>query len=266
MTTRSLICYDFLQKSKISASWCKLYENFDCFTCILKWNLALSYLTERSGTKYLSDCPRTFVYFLSSPSSAYLKRKRKRSDSVLWQKPLHQQKCQKGKVTTQTTPQKSSIKQRLRTDLGRSVGVTTATQLVWFTGLEHMFKLSAYCIYLREDICRSSSFLCSFHGTLKTCVSIRAIQRVVRRWRFGWVALRNVRLQHRAYSMLITRLYKTYMLKIAHRGVVDWNYFLYDYKMQTYWSHGAPCSTQYLIPWKWKYIIHVCMNDAYSVL
>ena len=31
------------------------------------------------------------------------------------------------------TPQKSSITQRLRTDLGRSVGVTTATQLVWFT-------------------------------------------------------------------------------------------------------------------------------------
>ena len=62
-------------------------------------------------------------------------RKRKRSDSVLWQKPLHQQKCQKGKVATQTTPQKISIKQRLRTDLGRSVGVTTATQLVWLTGL-----------------------------------------------------------------------------------------------------------------------------------
>ena len=38
-------------------------------------------------------------------------------------------------VTTQTTPQKSSITQRLRTDLGRSVGVTTATQLVWLTGL-----------------------------------------------------------------------------------------------------------------------------------
>ena len=34
------------------------------------------------------------------------REKRKRSDSVLWQKPLHQQKCQKGKVTTQTTPQK----------------------------------------------------------------------------------------------------------------------------------------------------------------
>ena len=64
-----------------------------------------------------------------------LRKKRKRSDSVLWQKPLHQQKCQKGKVTTQTTPQKSSIKQRLRTDLGRSVEVTKASQLVWLTGL-----------------------------------------------------------------------------------------------------------------------------------
>ena len=30
---------------------------------------------------------------------------------------------------------KSSIKQRLRTDLGRSVGVTSATQLVCLTGL-----------------------------------------------------------------------------------------------------------------------------------
>ena len=38
-------------------------------------------------------------------------------------------------MTTQTTPQKSSIRQRLRTDLGRSVEVTTATQLVWLTGL-----------------------------------------------------------------------------------------------------------------------------------
>ena len=58
------------------------------------------------------------------------KRKRKRSDSVLWQKPLHKQKCQN---TTQTTPQKSSITQRSPTDSGRSVGVTTATQLVWLT-------------------------------------------------------------------------------------------------------------------------------------
>ena len=63
------------------------------------------------------------------------KTKRRRSDPVLWHKPLHQQKCPRDKVTTQTTPQKSSIKQHLRTDLGRSVGVTTVTQLVRLTGL-----------------------------------------------------------------------------------------------------------------------------------
>ena len=64
-----------------------------------------------------------------------IKTKGRISDPVLWQKPLCQQKCQRDKVTTQTTPQKSSIKQQLRTDLGRSVGVTSATQLVWLTGL-----------------------------------------------------------------------------------------------------------------------------------
>ena len=37
------------------------------------------------------------------------------------------------------TPSKTSITQRLRTDLGRSVGVTTTIQLVWlnrFTGTQ----------------------------------------------------------------------------------------------------------------------------------
>ena len=41
----------------------------------------------------------------------------------------------KGKSDNTNYATKSSIKQRLRTDLGRSVGVTTATQLVWLTGL-----------------------------------------------------------------------------------------------------------------------------------
>ena len=34
---------------------------------------------------------------------------------------------------TLTAPQKSSITKRLRNDLGRSVGVTMATQLEWLT-------------------------------------------------------------------------------------------------------------------------------------
>ena len=43
--------------------------------------------------------------------------------------PLHQLKCQKGKVTTKTTPQKSSITQQLRTALGRSVGIIVITDI-----------------------------------------------------------------------------------------------------------------------------------------
>ena len=42
------------------------------------------------------------------------REKGKRSDSILWQKSLHQQKWQKGKVTTQTNATKSSITERLR--------------------------------------------------------------------------------------------------------------------------------------------------------
>ena len=49
--------------------------------------------------------------------------------------PYTNRNVKRAKWQHKTTPQKSSIKQQLRTDLGRSVGVTTATQLVWLTGL-----------------------------------------------------------------------------------------------------------------------------------
>ena len=61
--------------------------------------------------------------------------KRMRSDSVLWQKPTDR-KSKKQRDNTKT-PTKTSITQWLWTDLGRSVGVTIATKLVWlnrFTG------------------------------------------------------------------------------------------------------------------------------------
>ena len=105
------------------------------------WSQQKLFELEFFFTKFASSWHNTKYLYLPLPfanegiPNNNCKRKRKRSDSVLWQKPLHQQKCQKGKVTKQTTPQKSSITQRLRTDLGRSVGVTTATRLVWLTGL-----------------------------------------------------------------------------------------------------------------------------------
>ena len=63
-----------------------------------------------------------------------LKEKRKRSDSVLWQRPTANSKKQSDNKITLL---KTSIEQRLLTYLGRSVGVTTVTKLVWlnqFTG------------------------------------------------------------------------------------------------------------------------------------
>ena len=60
-----------------------------------------------------------------------IKEKRKRSDSVLLQKPLHQKKKSKTQHDKTKTPQQTSITQRLRTDLARLVGVMTASQRVW---------------------------------------------------------------------------------------------------------------------------------------
>ena len=114
-----------------SFDWKRRY----CEYCLLYTAQACKFVAARFCYRANWSRVGTRITFLIQTSVCYTKRKRKRSDSVIWQKPLHQQKCQKGKVTTQTTPQKSSIKQRLRTDLGRSVGVTTATQLVWLTGL-----------------------------------------------------------------------------------------------------------------------------------
>ena len=42
----------------------------------------------------------------------------------------------RGQSDNTNNVRKKSIKQQLQTDLGRSVGVTTATQLVWLTGLQ----------------------------------------------------------------------------------------------------------------------------------
>ena len=46
-------------------------------------------------------------------------------------------KMSKGQSDNTNNATKNPIKQQLRTDLGRSVVVTTATQLVWLTGLRN---------------------------------------------------------------------------------------------------------------------------------
>ena len=84
-------------------------------------------------------------FMLLSTSPFYIKRKRRRSDSVLWQNPLYPQKMQKQKDNTQTPP-KTSITQRLRTDLGRSVGVLSHP-----TGIELSFNNSWHVFRTIKD-------------------------------------------------------------------------------------------------------------------
>ena len=69
--------------------------------------------------------------------SLYLIRLQKEKKEEIWLSPMTKAptpaELSKGQGDNTKTPQKSSITQRSRTDLGRSVGVTTSTQLVWFT-------------------------------------------------------------------------------------------------------------------------------------
>ena len=92
----------------------------------------------------------------------------------------------KGQVTTQTTPQKSSIKQRLRTDLGRSFGVTKATQLVWLTGLRaHLPTNRNSRVIKRTHILHFMSHQLAFHVSPTSYLRIIFSISVVRLNRFG---------------------------------------------------------------------------------
>ena len=74
--------------------------------------------------------------FLGITFTDYLSKDKKEE---IWPSPMTKApiptEISKGQSSNTNNVTKSSIKQQLRTDLGRSVGVTTATQLVWLTGL-----------------------------------------------------------------------------------------------------------------------------------
>ena len=56
----------------------------------------------------------------------------------------------KGQSDNTNNAAKSSITQRLRTDLGRSVGETTAIQLVWLTGLGPNICNAVWCLKFKS--------------------------------------------------------------------------------------------------------------------
>ena len=119
-----------------NVSWTCLVSGFLSFEhpLVLQFFLRLKkihkYSLISSGSK-IEKVPRG-IRGLKDNYFIVLKRKRKISDSVLWQKPLHRQKNPKKQRDNTKTPPKTSITQRLQIDLGRSVWVTIATQLVWF--------------------------------------------------------------------------------------------------------------------------------------
>ena len=84
---------------------------------------------------------RCDFHILSHKKHNYCKQREKEQDltkSYMYDEPSYQQTIQQPIDNTNKSP-KTSITQRLRTDLGRSVGVKTA-QLVWFnrlTGTQH---------------------------------------------------------------------------------------------------------------------------------
>ena len=103
------------------------------------------------------DCYISKLIFLISkyafPITVFIKGKRKRNTRSYGKSPQTNRKNQRDNIKT---PPKTSITHRLRTALGRSAGVTIATQLVWlnqFNGIPS-FPLTAKscvvkCIWLK---------------------------------------------------------------------------------------------------------------------
>ena len=94
----------------LSDTWSCPFGTCICSTC---WDQSFSELVIIFPDYALRISLGTFSILHQYNPAIVLKTKRRRSDPVLWQKPLYQQKCQRGKVATQTTPQKSSIKQKI---------------------------------------------------------------------------------------------------------------------------------------------------------
>ena len=102
-----------------------------------------SHLAVRAVCFYITQIPykhrrmHLFLARINYYDISISKRKRNRSDSVLWQKSLNPQKnIKNSNVTTQKRHEK---KNRLHNDyghdLGLSIGVTIANQLVWLNRL-----------------------------------------------------------------------------------------------------------------------------------
>ena len=75
------------------------------------------------------------MYDNCDKNTSLLREKKRRNLTHYMTKALIPTEMSNGQSDNIKTPPKSSITQRLRTDFGRSIAVTTANQLVWLTGI-----------------------------------------------------------------------------------------------------------------------------------
>ena len=143
LTLISTVMLNFFQQNNVASVWLHVY--IICTLVIRRYSTmaAMHDVQHTSGITNHRNALIWYVYAVqkretkpfSSPMLSRLSDKDKKEE--IWPSPMTKAptptEMSKGQSDKQTTPQKSSIKQRLRTDLGRSVGVTTATQLVWLT-------------------------------------------------------------------------------------------------------------------------------------
>ena len=103
--------------------------------------------------KYKSDLSITLVYHCTSNNinANYQEKKEEIWLSPMTKAPTPTEKSKKQCDNTKTPP-KTSITQRLRIELGRSVGVTIAIQLVWLSQLT-----GSQLSYSSQQLCKTTT-------------------------------------------------------------------------------------------------------------
>ena len=129
-----LTCYnwnhdqmDFSLQERLLFSW------YQCFELAINYYIIGTCTSQRDLYQPHRDCSIVVGIWHSSCRFVFIYKKEEIWPSPMTKAPTPTE-MSKGQSDNTNNATKSSIKQQLRTDLGRSVGVTTATQLAWLTG------------------------------------------------------------------------------------------------------------------------------------
>ena len=105
--------------------------------CIWQYVIQITFIMIFEYRQSYNCCPKlrlTSCYVFKKTTGKRKKRKKERDLTQFYGKNPYAE-LSNVQSDNKTTPPKSSITQRLPADLGRSVGITSVTQLVWLTSL-----------------------------------------------------------------------------------------------------------------------------------